>query len=139
VQKYLVIPGPDTKKITVAPGALTTVNMGAPFTFVYKSTQDGSEISIPGKSVEIRGSAGERYGMLSDVTPRPKVEARKPGAKTAVEIGEMKRAELTPKVSPGVLFFPADFKGKKPDGAAMETRLVEDHKWFGAIVSPWNP
>jgi hypothetical protein len=138
VQKYAVLPAGEPKKISVAPGAVTTINMGAPFKYTVKCSQDGGEVSIAGKTVEIRGSGGERYVMLSEEPPRPKVEARKVGAKTGTEIGEMKRAERKQNDSLQVLYHPADFKGKKPEAAAMEFRLVEEHKWFGPISSDWT-
>jgi hypothetical protein len=138
VQKFAVVPGKDNKKIKVDPGATVTVTMGAPFVFQFKSTQDSAEVNVTGKSVEIFGSAGEHYVMLSDETPKPKVEWRKPGAKTGAELGEMKRTERKEKEPPSVLWWPADFKGKKPDSSAVELRLVEEHKWFGPIASEWS-
>lgn len=138
VVKYAVIPGKDAKKIKVDAGASVTITMGAPFHYTFKSTQDASEVTVTGKSVEIQGAAGERYVLLSDETPRPKVEWRKPGAKAGSELGEMKRGELSQKLPPSVLCYPVDFKAKKPDASAIELRLVEEHKWFGPVASEWS-
>lgn len=138
LQKYAVLPTAASKKIHVEPGSVTTLTMGAPFQFQFKLSQEGQEITIPGRSIEIRGSGGERYVLLSDEVPRPKVEVRKPGAKAGIEIGEMKRNERKGNDPIGILFHPADFKGKRPDPASTEIRLVEEHKWFGPIASEWK-
>ena len=83
VQKFAIVPGKESKKIKVDPGATVTVTMGAPFTFAFKSTQDGSDVNVTGKSVEIFGSAGEHYVMLSDETRSPRSSGANPAPRPA--------------------------------------------------------
>ncbi len=134
-QKYVIIPMGEPAKIKLAAGGTETLTLGAPFQFAFKASQDGQEVRIAGKSVEIRGGHGERYVLLSDHIPRPEVQVRKPGSRNWDKLGSMKKLELTNTTPIGDLWWPADFAEKKPDPAAMEIRLVDDHKWFGKIES----
>jgi len=142
MQKYAVIAEKEMKTFKVTKGQVTSVKMGGPFKYVAKVKQDGGEVSIKGRDVDIRGAAGERYVNLSDETPKPKVEWRKPGGKPT-ELGEMKRGTLEEdpvtkkRATVPDLWFPEDFKAKKPDSSALEFRLSEEHKWFGKIESEW--
>lgn len=136
-QKYAMVAPENAKKFRVEPGKPTVINMGAPFKFVAKTSLDASEVSVTGKSVEIQGADNERYVLLSDETPRPKVEWRKPGAKSGTAFGEMKRPTLGQKDSPDILCWPEDFKAKRPEAGPMEFRLMEEHKWFGVVASEW--
>lgn len=136
-QKYAIIPPDQPRKFAVKPGETVTLTLGGPFTFANKTTMDSGEISIQGRSIEIRGAAGERYVLMSHEIPHPKLEWRKPGAKTGNAFAEMKPRELKESDPPDVLCFPADFKGKRPEAGPIEIRLVEEHKWFGPIASEW--
>ncbi|MBI3817623.1 MAG: hypothetical protein HY286_02945 [Planctomycetes bacterium] len=134
-QKYAIINGDPNKRVKVAAGQTVTVEFGAPFSFAAKSQLDGNEISVTGKSIEIQGQFGERYVRLSDETPHPKLEWRKPGAKGGTVAGEMKRVELKSGQDPVDLLWPNDLKVKRPDPGTIEYRLIEEHKWLGPIAS----
>lgn len=138
MQKYAIVAPDSPKKYKVDAGQTVTIQLGGPFTFAHKATMDSSDINIPGKSIEIRGGpGGERYVLLSDETPRPKVEWRKPGAKSGTGLGEMKRIELKSGENPDVLLWPADLKLKRPDPGPLEFRLIDEHKWFGPVATDW--
>ncbi|MFN0206072.1 MAG: hypothetical protein ACKVS6_07125 [Planctomycetota bacterium] len=136
-QKYAIVPPADKKKLTVKPGETVTLQLGAPFTFAHKTVMDSSEVSISGKSIEIRGAAGERYVLLTHEIPHPKLEWRKPGAKSGTGFGEMKVKELKSSEPQDLVCYPADFRSPRPDKGAVEIRIFEEHKWFGPIASEW--
>ena len=144
--KTLILPGETTPNFVVAAGKTSTIELGSPFGFDFKTTRGPEGVTVLGKSVVITGKAGERYERPWNCVSRPEVAIRKPGAKKGNKPEEMDvvldMLEMDGnggfRFSPADPWFPLDttfpFVGDE-----YEVQLTEKkNKLFGKIESEWK-
>lgn len=145
--KALVLPGAGSRSWKVEKGGTTKVELGAPFGFDFKVSQDETTLTVEGKSICVVGRGGETYQRLWNCVLTPEVNVRKEGAKKG-----KKEAKLVPVGSQeelqdpdganndyGYAWFPLNKPIKKPGEGTFEAQLFEKgHKLFGKIESDWK-
>ncbi len=143
--KALVLAAPETKTWRVIAGETLKVELGAPFGFDFKFTQDEETISVEGPSVVVTGRGGETYQRFWNCVPMPEVNVRKAGATKG-----KKEEKLIPVGSQEELidagndyrfaWFPLNKQFPKPKkGEPVELQLVEKkNKLFGKVESDWQ-
>lgn len=142
-QKTLIVPGKETPVWEVRAGEVTKVALGAPYSFDFKVQVSGGELVVPGKSVVVVGSAGERYERAWNAVASPEVAWREVGSRRASKAHEMPALlDTDPMYSEGwhVAWFPRDLRLPLPPGTGkIEVQLAEKkHKLFGKIESGWK-
>lgn len=142
--KALVLPGATSRSWRVDKGATTKVELGAPFSFDFKVSQDEKTLTVDGKSVCVVGRGGETYQRMWNCVLTPEVNLRKAGSKKG-----KKEAKLVPVGSQeelqdnnndyGFAWFPIGKPIDKPGEGDFEAQLFEKgHKLFGKIESDWK-
>ena len=143
--KALVLPGTTVPTVRAIAGETMKVELGAPFGFDFKYTQDEETISVEGSSIVVSGRGGESYQRLWNCVPIVEVNVRKAGS------GKGKKEEkMQPVGSQEELidagndyrnaWFPLSAVIQKPKaGETVELQLVEKkNKLFGKIESTWK-
>src|SRR5690606_2337113 len=132
-----------TPRYDVTAGEVTKVPLGAPYSFDYSFTAADGQLVVPGKSVVVIGSAGERYERPWNAVASPSVSWREAGSKRGSKVEDMPVLRDTdPMYSEGyhVAWFPRDLSLPLPSGVGkIEVQLSEKkHKLFGKIESGWK-
>ncbi len=143
IEKALVVGGAGVGNLNVNRGETTTLTLGAPFAFGFRHTFDEVNLSIPGDSWHVVGSAGERYVRLWNLPLRPEVMHRVAGTRRA------SRPERVPFVTDTqtlldrgvqVSWFPLNLILEHRQGRDdLEVQAQERrHKLFGRIETDWR-
>lgn len=143
VTKALIIPGRTTKTISVQPGKVETLELGAPYGFTFKTSIDGESLTLEGQSVVVTGSAGERYERVWNCVPQPEVSWRKSGSKKGSKPEDTDRVQSSDqldKLGWEAGWFPRDLvMTLKGEVDGVEVQLSEKkNKLFGKITSDWK-
>jgi len=144
MMKALILPGATSRSWRVDKGAVTKVELGAPFGFDFKVAQDEKTLTVDGKSVCVVGRGGETYQRLWNCVLTPEVNVRKTGSKKG-----KKEAKLVPVGSQEELqdngndyafaWFPIGKPIEKAGEGEFEAQLFEKgHKLFGKVESDWR-
>jgi len=141
--KCLILPGENTPTIDVNAGGTTEFKLGAPYGFAFEFEEDEKTISIPGNTIAVTGSAGERYERLWNCVPRPAVSWRKKGAKKGSKAEKMDNVKTQEEINRGgwaLAWFPKDLLiAKKGLVEDSEVQLIDKKsKMFGKIESDWK-
>lgn len=141
--KTLILPGKNAQRYDVRPGEVTKVSMGAPYSFDFKFKASGGELVVPGRSVVVVGSAGERYERPWNAVASPEVSWREKGSRRSSKLESMPGLLDTDPIYEqgfGVAWFPRDLQMPLPHGAGeIEVQLSErKHRFFGKIESDWR-
>ncbi len=140
-QKSVILRG-SSKLFIVEPGKTTTIKLGEPFSFDFQWSLSQEVVTIPGNTISIVGSAGERYELLWDEIPTPDVQLRPAGGKPVGKPVTLRRPlleDLNKNNSWRILWHPVDASLEVPKGAKkVEAMLTQKHKWFGNIESGWK-
>ena len=78
--KSLILAGPSMRNWRVDKGATTKIELGAPFGFEFKLSQNDETVVVEGKSIMITGREGETYQRLWNCVLTPEVHMRKAGS-----------------------------------------------------------
>lgn len=139
-QKAVITKG-QSKAAIVEAGKSATIKIGEPFSLDFEWSLSGNKLTVPGASVVVVGSSGERYEMIWDEVPTPEIQVRAAGKPFGRPV-ETRRAvisDLNQAANWGILWHPIDatFDVSKPSDK-FEVRLSEKHKWFGKLESAWK-
>jgi hypothetical protein len=142
-QKTLILPGKSAPTWTVSKGQTTVATLGAPYGFDFTVNHAGEKLSIPGSSVVITGSQGERYERTWNCVPKPDVEWRAKGSRQGKKAGRMASIldmDMVTKLGWDATWFPLDFNADlRNAGDKIEVQLAEKkHDLFGKIESTWR-
>ena len=145
MMKALVLPGATVPAFRALAGETMKVELGSPFGFDFKYSQDEETISVEGSSIVVTGRGGETYQRFWNCVPIVEVNVRKAGS------GKGKKEEkMQPVGSQEELidagndyrnaWFPLSAVIRKPkSGETVELQLVEKkNKLFGKIESTWK-
>jgi len=143
--KALVLAGQNSRAWKVSAGQTTKMELGAPFGFDFKVSQNDESITVEGPSIVVTGRGGETYQRLWNCVLTPEVNLRKQGSSKG-----KKEAKLVPVQSQEELEdHKFDFKKvwfpmsepivKNIPGETFEVQLFEKkHKLFGKVESDWK-
>lgn len=143
--KALVLPPKSSPSYQVTAGSKTKIEMGAPFGFYFKFTQDEKTVTVEGASVVVTGRGTETYQRFWNCVPQVEVNLRKEGAKKGKK--ESKLQPVTSQEEAQTLggdfrpvWFPWGDPIEKPkEGETVEVQLFEKkNKLFGKIESDWK-
>jgi hypothetical protein len=145
MQKSLILPPKDNPPSwSVRKNEATTVTLGAPFGFDFRTEIDGSKLKVKGKTVVVTGAAGERYERPWNCVARPEVAWRKKGARQALGDAKMPMPDYSSienkDLGWSALWFPLDLAAElKEKGNAFEVQLTQKkHDLFGKVESAWK-
>jgi hypothetical protein len=145
-QKALILPPGSQLRWTVEPGKTTTVELGGPFGFDFKTARTSDGVVVIGKSVVVTGARGERYERPWNCVAHPEAAVRKQGDKKGAapialdHVLDLEALDDEGKMAYDLIdaWFPLDtllpFVGD-----AFEVQLTERrHPLFGKVESEWK-
>jgi hypothetical protein len=143
--KALILPPKSPPAYQVTAGSKTRIEMGAPFGFQFKCSQDDKTVTVEGPTVVITGRGTEIYQRFWNCVPQVEVNVRKEGAKKGKKEGKMipvTSQELLQTLQNDyrLVWFPHGEPLEKPkEGEKVEVQLYEKkNKLFGKIESEWR-
>jgi hypothetical protein len=145
--KALILPRTSARTWKVEKGGTTKVELGAPFGFDFRVTQDDKTLTVEGKSICVVGRGGETYQRLWNCVLAPEVNVRKEGSKKGkkeaklVAVGSQEQLQDPEGANNDYAYcwFPMNKPISKPAEGNCEAQLFEKgHKLFGKIESDWK-
>ncbi len=141
-EKFCIILPGDSTAFDVKPNEEHTVEIGAPFTFKFKTEPQAKGVKVVGRSVQVYGKANELYCHFRDDPPIPdEVTARVKGGAPVGKAQAMKRATLDIYQKDSLaIWSPLDLVIDGPPGATFEVKMeLKKHKLLGGpIKSDWQ-
>lgn len=128
---------PESGSFEVKKGEEAVLEIGAPFTFDFELKAVGEGVQIVGKSVVVRGRAGEMYTRFFDDPPIPE----KVSVKGAGKPVKMERAVFEDFKQDGAApWFPLDLVVPAKAGREYEVELeLKKHELFGSKIETPEP